>query len=380
MRFTISGAAAAVLLASIAPAGAQAPPPMAMGGAWAQGYDPFQGFYLGVHVGGGWGDSTATRNSSGFTTHDKLDVSGPVGGVQGGYNWRLYGWNPNLILGLETDFAGSGLTSHNGQSLRTIGGATVQSQVSRDYEWIGTVRGRLGYNFTPQWLGFISGGFAYSQVNASARGGVMLPSGASAGFAGAKNGIQTGWAAGAGTEYAFAPQFGLVLEYLHTDLGSFSYNAPIAGVVGQRVSVDNEANIIRLGVNYHFPPAPPPPAPVAAPMPPPAPPKVFIVFFDWDKDVVTPEGHAIIQQAADAYRAGAPVQLQVTGYTDRSGSPGYNQRLSERRANNGAKALAALGVPKEQMIVSGRGENDNRVPTADGVREPQNRRVEIVAP
>ena len=65
---------------------------------------------------------------------------------------------------------------------------------------------------------------------------------------------------------------------------------------------------------------------------------------------------------------------------DRSGSPGYNQRLSERRANNVAKALAALGVPQNQMIVSGRGENDNRVPTADGVREPQNRRVEIVAP
>jgi outer membrane protein OmpA-like peptidoglycan-associated protein len=209
---------------------------------------------------------------------------------------------------------------------------------------------------------------------------VQLPNGAIGAFHGKKDGIQTGWAVGAGTEYAFAPQFGLVLEYLHTDLGSFSYNAPIAGVVGQRVTVDNNANIFRIGVNYHFPPPPPPPAPVAAPAPPPAPPKVFIVFFDWDKDVVTPEGHAIIRQAADAYRAGAPVQLQVTGYTDRSGSPGYNQRLSERRANNVAKALAAAGVPREQMIVSGRGENDNRVPTADGVREPQNRRVEIIAP
>jgi outer membrane protein OmpA-like peptidoglycan-associated protein len=74
------------------------------------------------------------------------------------------------------------------------------------------------------------------------------------------------------------------------------------------------------------------------------------------------------------------VQIQVTGYTDRSGSPGYNQRLSERRANNVAKALAGLGVPPNQMAVSGRGENDNRVPTAPGVREPQNRRVEIVFP
>jgi outer membrane protein OmpA-like peptidoglycan-associated protein len=86
----------------------------------------------------------------------------------------------------------------------------------------------------------------------------------------------------------------------------------------------------------------------------------------------------IVQQAASAYKSGAPVQIQVTGYTDRSGSAGYNQRLSERRANNVAKAMAALGVPREQMMVSGHGENDNRVPTADGVREPQNRRVEIV--
>ena len=134
-------------------------------------------------------------------------------------------------------------------------------------------------------------------------------------------------------------------------------------------------------LNYHFGAPPPPPAPVAAPAPPPpAPPKVFIVFFDWDRDTVTPEGQQIIAQAAAAYRSGAPVQIQVTGYTDRSGSPGYNQRLSERRANNVAKALAAQGVPREQMAVSGRGENDNRVPTADGVREPQNRRVEIVSP
>jgi outer membrane protein OmpA-like peptidoglycan-associated protein len=185
-----------------------------------------------------------------------------------------------------------------------------------------------------------------------------------------------------------APQFGLTFNYKYMDLGSLSYATPIrsstAGtiVTGIRnnVSVDNNEHIFTIGLNYHFAAPPPPPAPMAAPAPAPMPPKVFIVFFDWDKDTITPEGHAIIQQAADAYKAGAPVQLQVTGYTDRSGSPGYNQRLSERRANNVAKSLAALGVPKTQMIVSGRGENDNRVPTADGVREPQNRRVEIVAP
>jgi outer membrane protein OmpA-like peptidoglycan-associated protein len=134
---------------------------------------------------------------------------------------------------------------------------------------------------------------------------------------------------------------------------------------------------------YRFgpPPAPPPIAvPPALPAAPVVARKVFIVFFDWDKATITAEGMGIIQQAANAFRAGAPVQIQVTGYADRSGSPGYNQRLSERRANAVAGALARLGVPRNEMMVSGRGENDNRVPTADGVREPQNRRVEIVFP
>ncbi len=125
----------------------------------------------------------------------------------------------------------------------------------------------------------------------------------------------------------------------------------------------------------------PPPLPPAAPVPALVPARqLFLVFFDWDRDTITPEGMAVIRQAADAYRAGGSVQLMVTGYTDRSGSPGYNQRLSERRAGNVATALARLGVPRNQMAVTGRGENDNRVPTAAGVREPQNRRVEIVFP
>ena len=85
----------------------------------------------------------------------------------------------------------------------------------------------------------------------------------------------------------------------------------------------------------------------------------------------------VVEQAANAYKAGGSVRLQVTGYTDLSGSAGYNQRLSERRANNVANALANLGVARSDMAVSGRGENDPRVPTPQGVREPQNRRVEI---
>jgi OmpA-OmpF porin, OOP family len=86
----------------------------------------------------------------------------------------------------------------------------------------------------------------------------------------------------------------------------------------------------------------PPPPPVATAS---APPPVFLVFFDWNSAVVGPGGREIIGQAANAYRGGSPVTLQVTGYTDTSGSPDYNQRLSERRANAIAGVLVHDGVP-----------------------------------
>ena len=119
------------------------------------------------------------------------------------------------------------------------------------------------------------------------------------------------------------------------------------------------------------PPPPPPPAP-------PSPPPPYLVFFDWNSAVVGPSGREVIALAAQAFKAGAPVTVQVTGFTDTSGSADYNQRLSERRANAVAAVLVQDGVPQTNLVVTGRGENDLRVPTPDGVREPQNRRVEIV--
>jgi OOP family OmpA-OmpF porin len=126
------------------------------------------------------------------------------------------------------------------------------------------------------------------------------------------------------------------------------------------------------------PPAPPPPAPPAPPPPPTH--QVYLVFFDWDKYNITPEGQQIIVLAANQYKSGGRVQIQVNGYTDTTGSFGYNQRLSERRANAVAAALERLGVPRSDMVVAGHSFNDLRVPTPPGVREPQNRRVEIVFP
>ena len=188
-----------------------------------------------------------------------------------------------------------------------------------------------------------------------------------------------GYQAIGGVRYNFSPAIALDVDYRYLATTDATFRVPAAPAIKYKSGYQNHTLMASLVYRFGPPAAPPPvvapPAPVAPPL---AQKRVFLVFFDWDRSTITPEGSRVIQQAADAWRAGAPVQLQVTGYTDRSGSPGYNQRLSERRANAVAGALARLGVPRNEMVVAGRGENDNRVPTAPGVREPQNRRVEIV--
>lgn len=122
--------------------------------------------------------------------------------------------------------------------------------------------------------------------------------------------------------------------------------------------------------------APPPPPPPAAP---PAPTN-FIVFFDWDKSDLTPEAQAVLRRAATAIQNGQAARVSLVGHADRSGTDRYNLALSERRAQNVQAYLSSLGVTPSVMGVSAKGESSPLVPTPDGVREPQNRRVEIVLP
>ena len=191
-----------------------------------------------------------------------------------------------------------------------------------------------------------------------------------------------GYQAIAGIEYNINSFLALDVDYRYlatTDASIRNQSAVTKAAVGTyKTGYDTHNFLASLIVRFGPPPmVMPTPAPAAVP---PTPNKVYLVFFDWDKYNITPEGLQIIQQAAAQWRAGGRVRLEVTGYTDRSGSVGYNQRLSVRRAAAVAAALERLGVPRGDMAVRGRGENDNRVPTANGVREPQNRRVEIVFP
>src|SRR5580704_903022 len=117
-----------------------------------------------------------------------------------------------------------------------------------------------------------------------------------------------------------------------------------------------------------------PPPPVAAnppPPPPPPPPMTYTVYCDYNSSQLGPAGREVVKLAADAYKTGTPSSVQVTGYTDPSGSAGYNQRLSLRRANAVAAELQSDGVPQSALVVSGQGESSNE-PTPG-----QDRRVDV---
>jgi OmpA-OmpF porin, OOP family len=104
----------------------------------------------------------------------------------------------------------------------------------------------------------------------------------------------------------------------------------------------------------------------------------YLVFFAWDQADLTPVAMAVLDQVHSDYLRARPVRVTVAGHADRSGPEPYNEALSERRAENVARALLQRGVPEHALEVEWFGERRPRVPTPDGQKEPRNRRVEIV--
>jgi outer membrane protein OmpA-like peptidoglycan-associated protein len=109
-----------------------------------------------------------------------------------------------------------------------------------------------------------------------------------------------------------------------------------------------------------------------------APPGQFLVFFDWGKPDLRGDDAATLDQITAAYRAHPGARLQLSGHTDRSGSAATNRLAGLRRADAVRAELEKRGVPRNAMTVASFGEERPLVPTEDGVREVQNRRVEIV--
>lgn len=182
-------------------------------------------------------------------------------------------------------------------------------------------------------------------------------------------------------------------DRLDLDIGYRYFTAPDLGMTavfqgeGEEFldfDADYVHQAVTIGLRYQFgaaaaPPPPPPPPPPPAPPPPPVvcPTSEFVVYFEWDRSNLNQAALDTIDAAvarAQECNVGAVV---VVGHTDTSGSAQYNVGLSERRASVVRDALVARGISADVITSDARGETDLARPTADGVREPLNRRTAV---
>jgi outer membrane immunogenic protein len=262
------------------------------------------GFYIGANAGGTWSsDNSVAVNSvltqdfapgpSSYGAASAAGASGsvPVGGRSGfigggqiGYNWQVPSTLPNTwLVGVEADI--QGISGRGSGALGTTVGplasffgnpdvVTTSIAGTSKLDYLGTVRGRLGYSFAPAFLLYGTGGLAYGGVKASAAigqsnndcffsPGTCIQGNTST--AGAFSQTRTGWTAGAGFEWLFTRQWSAKAEYLHYDLGSVTFangalvttngTFPGAGgpaVVSSASSTKFSGDIVRVGVNYHW--------------------------------------------------------------------------------------------------------------------------------
>ncbi len=244
------GAASAAVLFSSAFGADMYSAPEAAGG-YKDGPLPFvswAGFYAGINGGGAWGDSKDlifTDGGSSSADAGKLQSTGGFGGGQIGYNWQGL-WHPHLVLGVEADIQGAGISDHFVRSASYFG--TTVFDGKQDADFFGTVRGRIGYAFDKVFV-YGTGGFAYGGVNTH----IQLTN---PGFANnlSNNATLTGFAAGGGVEYKIAPQWSLKAEYQFIDLGDQRLSNLASDQVPDRTKVDDRFHTVRAGINYFFRP------------------------------------------------------------------------------------------------------------------------------
>jgi outer membrane protein OmpA-like peptidoglycan-associated protein len=285
-----------------------------------------------------------------------------------------YGFGPVRVEG-ELGWRSNDLSKAN--NLSGGGSLDLFSAMANAYYDIAT-----GTPFTP----FIGVGIGGADVSASKlrAAGVTLSN---------DDDFQFAYQGIAGVSYAVSPDLSIKLDYHYLRTTQASLNEETAfDSHGGKAKLTYASHAVMLGFTYKFgAPVPAPmaaPVPVAAPAPAPAPKPVqavpiaksYLVFFDFDKSVITPDAHKIITQAAADAKANHSTTIALTGHTDTVGSEKYNMALSLRRANAVKAELVKLGIPADEISVVGKGKSEPLVPTKDGVREPQNRRVQIVLP
>jgi len=313
---------------------------------------------------------------------------------------------------LASAASGFAQTGPNGPYLRVEGGLShpddmsariggVSGNIDRDEGWIAGAA--AGYQFGP-FRAEVNGDYSRNDAQTSTIGGTRVSLGRTSNISLMVNGLYdinlgmpivpyigagagaTDFKAGSSDRWGFAIQPIVGVSYSITPQVSISaeyrYLYGVDEVKFGSTTLTNREHHFLLGATWHFgSPAAPPPVPVAAPAAPPpaavAPQKqVFIVFFEFDKSALTADGRKVVDAAAAAYKSGKS-GVAVAGYTDLAGTQQYNLALSKRRADTVKAALVRDGVPASAINESWHGKENPRVPTANGVREPQNRRVEV---
>ncbi len=339
---------------------------------------PVSGLYIGA--GGGGNFMQDERNKSIRFPNGTTIPSGARIGFDSGVvavGSLGYGFGNGVRVELEGNYRYNRPSSfHNvGQVARSVGGR------EQKYGPMANVLFDLDIG-SPYVFPYIGAGAGYSYVArrlrvASTDGTINSQGGTDNSFA---------YQAIAGLSFPIPPVVGLSLtaEYRYYALaGERQFGRTISGPGGGTTSAqvrtsDDINHSLLLGLRYAFSVPPPPAPPEPAPAPVAAAARTYLVFFDWDRSNLTDRARQIIAEAAKATTRVPVTRIEVSGHTDTSGTPRYNQALSVRRAQAVAEELVRDGVARESISTQGFGERQLLVPTADGVREAHNRRVEIV--
>jgi outer membrane protein OmpA-like peptidoglycan-associated protein len=341
---------------------------------------PIQGLYVGVGAGGNWLELERVRTTTVNGAAATLPGGGELNYNPGSTFLGSAGWafGNGVRVEVEGSWRRNSATKSNvPPGLAAIGGeenkygamANVLFDMDIGSPWVYPYLGAgLGYQWIDQrrwqygpgsqadsWSG-TQGGFAYQAI---AGAGFPIP-----------------WVVGL-TGTAEFRYLGINGKYNFSGSQSVSGAAPATLTV--KTSDENNFALL-VGLRYAFnvtPPAPPPAAataPVATPAPEPA--RSYLVFFDWA--VLGERARQIVAEAAQATTRVQVTRIEVAGHADRTGTAEFNRKLSRRRADVVAAELVRLGVARSAISIEALGDRHPLVPTARGVREPQNRRVEIV--
>ncbi|WP_149541264.1 OmpA family protein [Siccirubricoccus phaeus] len=359
---------------------------------------PVSGLYVGVGAGGNWINNPEKFDVSGAETPGNFGLPSNVRVDNVGKANFEFGWAGVLSVGwgfgngfraeIEGNFRENEVDSIRGLGLAPMGrvggfqrtyGVMANAFYDFDFANFG-----LGQSIFQPYVG-IGLGYVWTDWRnlrgQSAANGLVFHSNDSDG--------QLAYQAiiGVATPFTWLGVRGLTLTAEYRFMGTLepelfaTTSNPATGQIAQagRLEVEKYNHSIMLGLRYALFQPPVAPPPVAEPVAPaPAPARTYLVFFDWDRADLTSRAREIIGEAAQNSRRVQTTRIEVAGHADRSGTPQYNQRLSQRRADAVANELVARGIGRDEISVTAFGESRPLVPTADGVREPQNRRVEIV--